>query len=46
MKSEKSWEGKENSKICFCIGPENCSDKLCRLVKELQERKKGGQKIW
>jgi hypothetical protein len=26
-------------KRCFCIGPENCSDETCPLVKAYKERK-------
>lgn len=24
-----------NSKSCFCVGPENCKDESCELVKQL-----------
>ncbi len=30
----------KRQKVCFCIGPENCSDSECELVKEYRRRKK------
>ena len=42
----KTWKSLEStnvkSKTCFCIGPENCGDSSCRLVKEYNEVRKGG----
>jgi hypothetical protein len=33
-----SCEDSSAPKACFCIGPENCNDDSCRLVKEYRER--------
>lgn len=27
-----------NEKTCFCIGPDKCNDKNCKLVKEYNEK--------
>lgn len=33
-----SCEDSSAPKVCFCIGPENCNDDSCKLVKEYREK--------
>lgn len=35
----ESYKTNGYGKICFCVGPENCNDKECKLVKDYLERK-------
>ena len=46
MCKQEKWEGKhcygthDSAKRCFCIGPDNCTDKSCSLVQaHLKEHK-------
>ena len=38
---KRGWEYKlkDKMKSCFCIGPENCKDKSCPLVKNYLNKK-------
>lgn len=29
----------DETKVCFCIGPENCKDRNCSLVQQRKKRK-------
>lgn len=39
-KSEVYFQDGE-AKQCFCIGPENCNDIACELVKKHKEKQRG-----
>jgi len=30
----------EKPRTCFCIGPENCKDKTCKMVQDYESRKR------
>lgn len=31
-------DGRNHPKDCYCVGPENCGDRSCKLVKDYREK--------
>ena len=38
MNEQKIYSCNKKPKVCFCVGPENCNDLTCPLVKRYREK--------